>query len=100
MSRPRGSSAATARSTAAPPRSRHDAEAFFALSEPLRPLLRGHRLVRHWEDGDDVCVVYDLLLGDDAVRMTDWSSVRDGLVVADRVLFDTAAFTAAVPSSP
>jgi hypothetical protein len=71
-----------------------------ALSEPLRPLLGGHRVVRHWSDGDDVCVVYDLLLAGDEVRVTEWITVRDGRVAADRVVFDTAAFSAAVPSSP
>jgi hypothetical protein len=36
--------------------------AFFASAAPLAQVARGHRLLRQWSDGDDVCSVFELAL--------------------------------------
>jgi predicted SnoaL-like aldol condensation-catalyzing enzyme len=73
-------------------------EEFFHSAAPLQPLLRGLRILRKWEDGDESCWIYDLSLetpaGSGAVVISDWVTVRDGSVVAERLVFDTAAWAA------
>jgi SnoaL-like domain len=72
-------------------------EELLALSEPLRPLLHGHTLHSLVAEGERAIAVYDLHIGEAAVTMSDMLTIRDGVVVADRVVFDTAAFSAALP---
>jgi SnoaL-like domain len=76
-------------------------EEFFASAAPLQPMLRGLSLLRKWEDGDESCWIYDLNLetpaGTGAVTISDWLTVRDGLVARERLLFDTAAWAALMP---
>lgn len=76
-------------------------DAFFAGAEGLRPIVRGHRLLHQWEDGRDVCSVYEAQIetpvGNGPVLMSEWHTVCDGLLTSGRVVFDTAAFRALVP---
>jgi len=76
-------------------------DAFFEGAAPLQPFLRGLRLLRRWADGDESCWIYDLDIetpvASGAVTIADWVTVRDGVVVAERILFDTAAFAALMP---
>lgn len=76
-------------------------DAFFAGAEGLRRIVRGHRLLRQWEDGSDVCSVYEAQIvtpvGNGPVLMSEWHTVGDGLLTSGRVVFDTAAFRALVP---
>jgi ketosteroid isomerase-like protein len=78
-------------------------ETFFASAAPLAPIVRGYRLVRQWEEGDDVCTVYECKLetpvGTGSVPISEWNTVRSGRVAAARLMFDTAAFRALMPSS-
>lgn len=78
-------------------------EAFFAGASRLAPIVRGYRLVRQWEDGDDVCSMYEFKVetpvGAGSVLMSEWHTVRDGQLIASRLVFDTAAFRAFVPAS-
>src|SRR2546423_965696 len=70
------------------------AETFFASAEMLRPLVRGHRLRRQWTAGEDVCSIFELDLetpdGAGSLLMAEWHTVRQGRIVAVRVIFDTA----------
>jgi hypothetical protein len=79
-------------------------DAFFASADGLRRIVRGHRLLAQWADGADVCSIFDLALetpaGAGSVAMSEWHTVRDGRLVAGRVLFDTAAFRALLPAAP
>jgi predicted SnoaL-like aldol condensation-catalyzing enzyme len=74
---------------------------FFAGAAPLQPLLRGHRLLREWDDDGEVCAIYDMQLetpaGSGAVTICDWLKVQGGHVVSERLVFDTAEFNAIVP---
>lgn len=73
-------------------------DAFFAGAAGLRQIVRGHRLLRQWIDGAEVCSLYDVHLetpaGAATIPMSEWHTVRDGHLVAGRVLFDSAAFRA------
>ena len=77
-------------------------EAFVEGSRGLAPIVRGHTLLRQFEDGDEVCSIYDFAVetpaGTGAVTMTEWNVVRDGRLASARVVFDTAAFAALMPS--
>jgi predicted SnoaL-like aldol condensation-catalyzing enzyme len=78
-------------------------DAFFKSAEGLKRIARGHRLLRQWVDGDDVCSVYELILetpvGTGSVPMSEWHRVRDGRLASGLVLFDSAAFLKFVPAS-
>jgi predicted SnoaL-like aldol condensation-catalyzing enzyme len=76
-------------------------EEYFAGAAGLRAIVRGHRMLRQWEDGDEVCSVYELQLktpaAAGAVLMAEWHTVRAGQLASSRLVFDTAAFRAIVP---
>jgi hypothetical protein len=76
-------------------------EAFLDSAAGLKPIVRGHRLLRQWADGDEVCSWYDLELEtpvkSGAVTMSEWHIVREGKLVSGRVVFDAAAFRAFLP---
>lgn len=77
-------------------------DAFFAGAQGLRPIVRGHQLLRQWEEGGEVCSVYEASLetplGRSDVRMAEWHVVRDGRLVSGRVIFDTVPFRALLPA--
>jgi hypothetical protein len=74
---------------------------FPAGASPLTAVLRGHQMLRQWEDGEDVCSVFLLNLasplGAASVLTSEWNTVSDDLITSSRLVFDTAAFRAAVP---
>jgi ketosteroid isomerase-like protein len=76
-------------------------EAFFASAAPLAPIVKGHRLLRQWEDGDEVSSIYEVNLetqvGKGSVTMSEWHAVCEGKLISGRVILDTAAFRALVP---
>jgi predicted SnoaL-like aldol condensation-catalyzing enzyme len=76
-------------------------EAFFSSAARLAPIVKGHRLLRQWEDGDEVSSVYEVNLetpaGSGAVTMSEWHAVRHAKLISGRIIFDTAAFRALVP---
>jgi predicted SnoaL-like aldol condensation-catalyzing enzyme len=77
-------------------------DAFFDGAGGLAPMLRGYRLLRQWEDGDDVCSVYELNVespaGRGSVVMSEWNTVRNGQLTSARLLFDTPAMQALMPA--
>jgi predicted SnoaL-like aldol condensation-catalyzing enzyme len=76
-------------------------EAFFASAAGLRPIVRGHRLVRQWRDGPEVCSIYDVEfetpVATGTVRMSEWHTVRGARIATASVLFDSAEFRALMP---
>jgi hypothetical protein len=52
---------------------------------------------------DGVCSIYDFDVetpaGSGSVVMAEWNVVRDGRIASARLVFDTAAFAALMPSS-
>lgn len=77
--------------------------AFFEGAAGLRQIVRGHRVLRQWADGDDVSSVYEVRIetpaGAGQVLMSEWHTVREGAVSVGRVVFDTAAFRTLVPQT-
>ena len=76
--------------------------AFMDGSSGLAPIVRGHRMLRQFADGDEVCSIYDFEIetpaGAGSVTMSEWNTVRDGKLASARLVFDTAAFAALMPA--
>jgi ketosteroid isomerase-like protein len=75
---------------------------FLAGSARIGPIVRGYEMRRQWVEGEDVCSIYDFKIetpvGAGSIPMAEWSVVRDGKLVSSRLLFDTAAMTALMPT--
>lgn len=60
---------------------------------------RGHRIVRQWQDGDDVCTLYEIRAHSGAretsLLVSEWNTVRDGQVASSLMVFDTGPFRGA-----
>lgn len=80
----------------------NDKAEFLAGSAQLGPIARGCEIHRQFVDGEEVCSVYDFKIetpaGAGAIPMAEWSVVKDGRLVSSRLLFDTAAMAALMPS--
>ncbi len=81
----------------------HGRDEFLAGAAGLGPIVRGNQMLRQWEDGDEVCSVYEFKvetpLGAGSIPMTEWARVRDGRLVSARLIFDTAQMAALMPTS-
>ena len=75
--------------------------AFLEATAPLATMLQGFEMHRLWEDGDEVCAIYDLHVATPAasgsVTVAEWSVVNDDKITSQRIVFDTAAFAALMP---
>ena len=78
-------------------------EAFVEGSTTAATLARGAKMLRQFEDGDDVVSIYEFELGAPAapgsVLMMEWNTVRDHKLVSSRLVFDTAQFAALMPQA-
>jgi ketosteroid isomerase-like protein len=78
-------------------------DAFLAGASGLAPIVRGNQMLRQWEDGEEVCSVYEFKVetpaGAGSIPMTEWVHVRDGKLLSARLIFDTARMAALLPSS-
>jgi hypothetical protein len=76
---------------------------FLAGSAGLAPIVRGCVVHHQWIDGDEVASFYDFKVetpvGAASIPMAEWSVVRAGKLVSSRLVFDTAAMAAIMPSS-
>ena len=79
-----------------------DKAEFLAGSVTAAAMARGCTIHHQWVDGDDVCSIYDFGIetpaGTGAIPMAEWSVIRNGKLVSSRLLFDTAAMAALMPS--
>lgn len=77
--------------------------AFLDGSAGLVPIMRGAEIRRQWEDGDEVCSFYDFKIetpaGAGSIAMAEWNTVRDGKLASARLVFDTAAMQAFMPTT-
>ena len=75
---------------------------FLAGSAPAAAMARGCTIHRQWEDGDDVCSIYDFKIetpsGTGSIPMAEWSVIRGQKLVSSRLLLDTAAMAASMPA--
>jgi ketosteroid isomerase-like protein len=76
---------------------------FLSGSATAAGIARGCHIHRQWVDGDTVCSIYDFKvetpLGAGSIPMAEWSVVRGGRLVSSRLIFDTAALSALMPSA-
>jgi ketosteroid isomerase-like protein len=77
--------------------------AFLEGSAQLGPVMRGAQIRRQWQDGDEVCSIYDFQIetpaGAGSIPMAEWNTIRDGKLASARLIFDTAAMAALMPAS-
>ncbi len=70
-------------------------EAFFAGIEHKLALIRAHRILRMWADGDSVFTVYEIDVetpaGAASMLMHEWHTVRQGRIASTVMIFDTQA---------
>lgn len=76
--------------------------AFLEGAAGLGPIVRGYEMKHQWVDGEEVCSVYDFKIqtpaGAGAIRMAEWATIREGVLTSARLIFDTAAMAALMPS--
>ena len=77
-------------------------DAFFEAVSDMASIFKGHTILKQFEDGNEVCSIYDLEIeapgGAGSVTMSEWCTVQDGRLTSARLVFDTAAFNALVPA--
>lgn len=77
--------------------------AFLEGSAPLVPIMRGVEIHHQWEESDELCSFYDFKIetpaGAGSIPMAEWNSFRDGKLASARLIFDTAAMAALMPTS-
>jgi hypothetical protein len=60
-------------------------------------------MIKQWVEGDEVCSLYDFKVqtpaGAGSITMAEWATVRDGKLASARLIFDTAAMAALMPSA-
>jgi hypothetical protein len=70
-------------------------EVFFAGAEEKSALVRGFRVLRQWEDADDVSTLYEIDVetkaGAASMLMFEWHHVRDSSIDSTVMVFDTIA---------
>ncbi|WP_181799042.1 nuclear transport factor 2 family protein [Kitasatospora acidiphila] len=70
-------------------------EQFFAGAERKTGLIRDFRILRLWQDGDEVSCVYEIDVstpaGQASMLLHEWHVVRQGLLVETTMVFDTQA---------
>ena len=77
-------------------------DVFFEGAISLLPVVNGYKMLRQFEDGEDVCSIYEFNIKTPikagSVLMTEWSQIRDGKIASSKLVFDTAAMTALMPN--
>jgi len=74
---------------------------FFASASGLLTIVKGHTLLQQWDNGDQVCSIYDVQLespaGKGTVTMSEWHTIDGNQLQSSRIIFDTATFRAILP---
>ena len=68
--------------------------------EMLRAYRGRYDVKKVFDDGADVCVLYDLKTTGPTVYMSSWYQVKEGKIVSIQTVFDPAAFSAKPGSTP
>lgn len=66
----------------------------------LRTYRARYDVKKVFTDGADVCVLYDLIIGNSPVYTSSWYQVRDGKIVSINTIFDPSAMRPPPRSSP
>jgi predicted SnoaL-like aldol condensation-catalyzing enzyme len=74
---------------------RGDKRAYFAGAEKKAEYVRTFRILRQWQDGDEVATIYELDIrtpkGRAVLPISEWHTVRDGRVASTWMLFNRSA---------
>ena len=76
------------------------AGAYLSLLEQFLPTHVETRMIRQFEDGDEVCSIYDLVQrtpqgGTITLNVADWVRVSQGRIAEQRIYYDPREFTRA-----
>ena len=69
---------------------------FMKGMEAMGPMKPTFEMVKQFEDGDEVCSIYNFVIGSIPVLMVEWSVVKDGKISSQRLVYDTKAFENAI----
>ena len=71
-----------------------NADAYMAAIQRLAEIVNGIETRKLFVDGQDVCVIYDMITATPAgtVPIAEWHQVRDGKIARIRVYFDSRPF--------
>jgi len=68
---------------------------FFAGSDRKAGYIGGFKILRQWEDGDEVSTLYEIDIrtreGAASLLMHEWHTLAGGQIASSLMLFDTAA---------
>ena len=75
-------------------------EAFMKLNESFFPLVTGMRMLKQFENGDDVCSIYEMDLKSPSgisltLNVADWVVVKNGKMEEECIYYDAREFAAA-----
>lgn len=74
---------------------------FLQLSANFTPMIAGMRMLKQFENENDVCSIYemDVNLPNDktiTLKISDWVVVKDGQMVEEQIMYDAREFAAAM----
>jgi ketosteroid isomerase-like protein len=71
------------------------ADDFIETIKGLAPIVEDVHVRRRFADGDDVCLIFDMVTAGAGTRpIAEWYSVRGGRIASLRVIFDARPFAA------
>lgn len=75
-------------------------DAFMKLNEGFFPLVTGMRMLKQFEQGNDVCSIYEMDLTSPSgtsltLNIADWVVVAKGKMVEEHIYYDAREFAAA-----
>ncbi len=75
-------------------------ESFMKLNESFFPSVTGMRMLKQFENGNDVCSIYELDVKSPSgksltLNIADWVVVKNGKMVEERIYYDAREYAAA-----
>ncbi len=72
-------------------------DAFMKLNESFFPLVTGMRMLKQFENGNDVCSIYEMDLKSPSgqsltLNIADWVVVKNGKMEVERIYYDAREF--------
>lgn len=76
-------------------------EAFMKLNQSFFPMVTGMRVLKQFENGEDVCSIYEIDVQPPTgkaltLKIADWVVVKNGKMVEERLYYDAREYAAAV----
>lgn len=76
-------------------------DAFMKLNQSFFPMVTGMRMLKQFENGDDVCSIYEIDVKPPTgevltIKVADWVLVRNGKLLEERLYYDAREYAAAL----